>query len=263
MKYSINTYYLDYPLISGRVFDVFTPEKISKDTAIFIVHGGGWRGGSRQSFHKIMEAFCERGYMVASTDYRLYAKNAFEQLSDIRAAYDRFVSILKELNMPLKIAVYGESAGAHLAALLTLAKPDEAGEKNQLKNEWVKPIKAMLQATPIDFVPFESMIPSIKDAMIGIAGDSVENAPEIYERLSPRKYIRKDNPPVFFMEAEYENVFYSKHTKVVYQKHRELGIDSKWKIYEGVEHGFFFNLDRIAQRQALQDICDFIEGNFN
>ena len=262
MKYAINSYYLDYPLINGRVFDVFTPKDIIKDTAIFIVHGGGWRGGSRQSFHKIMEAFCIRGYIVASTDYRLYAKDAFEQLSDIRAAYDRFVSILKDMNRPLKIAVYGESAGAHLASLLAFANPNEVGEKNELKNEWVKPCKVMLQATPIDFAPFESMMPSIKSAMCSIAGDTYDNAPEIYEFLSPKKYIRKDNPPVFFMEAEYENLFYSKHTKEVYLQHKEMGIDSKWKVYEGVEHGFFFDLDRIAQRQALQDICDFIEGNF-
>ena len=91
MEYSIKTYYNDYPLVVGRVFDVFEPKNITQDTAIFIVHGGGWRADSRQKFHKIMEALSLRGYIVASTDYRLYAKDAFEQLSDIRASYDKFV----------------------------------------------------------------------------------------------------------------------------------------------------------------------------
>ena len=183
-KYSIKTYYNDYPLVVGRVFDVFEPETITKDTAIFMVHGGGWRAGSRQKFHQIMEAFCLRGYFVASTDYRLNAKDAFVQLSDVRASYDAFVSLLKQKNRPLKIAVYGESAGAHLASLLTCAEPGEAGEENSLQNEWVKPCKAMLQATPVDFAPFESMMPSARNMMLSIAGVSYEAAPEVYERLS-------------------------------------------------------------------------------
>ena len=105
MKPTFETYYLDSPLVQGRVFDLYVPENVTKDTAIFIVHGGGWRAGSRTGFHEIMEAFGNRGYIVASTDYRLNAKDAFMQLGDIREAYDRFVSILKEMGRPLKIAV--------------------------------------------------------------------------------------------------------------------------------------------------------------
>ena len=125
MKNKFYSYYLDCPLVPGRIFDVFEPEKITKDVSLFIVHGGGWRLGSRTGFHSIMEAFCNEGYVVASTDYRLYANDAFEQLSDVRAAYDRFVSVLKEKNLPLKVAVYGESAGAHLASLMVCAEPGE------------------------------------------------------------------------------------------------------------------------------------------
>ena len=68
MKHKFESYYLDSPLVTGRVFDVFEPEEITKDVAIFIVHGGGWRGGTRTLFHEIMQAFSERGYIIASTD---------------------------------------------------------------------------------------------------------------------------------------------------------------------------------------------------
>lgn len=36
---------------------MFEPEEITKDTAVFLVHGGGWRGGGRTKFHEIMEEF--------------------------------------------------------------------------------------------------------------------------------------------------------------------------------------------------------------
>ena len=258
MRYTYTSYYLDCPIVNGRVFDVFEPEEYTEDTALFIVHGGGWRAGSRESFHGIMEAFADRGYIVASTDYRLYAKDAFEQLSDIRASYDRFVTLLKEKKRPLKIAVYGESAGAHLASLIICAKPGECGEENHLVNEWVKPARGALQATPYDFLPWEGMMPQTWAMFQSIAGAPYEKEPERYERLSLKNYINKENPPIFFMEAEFENMFPSEYTLGIKNQHREWGIMSEWKVYHRMEHGFFYELKRKAQLEAFDDLCAWL-----
>jgi len=260
MKHIFQSYYLDYPMVKGRVFDVFEPEEITKDVAVFIVHGGGWRAGSRSSFHEIMDALNNRGYLVASTDYRLYAKDAFEQLSDIRASYDKFVSILKEKNRPLKVAVYGESAGAHLASLLLCAAPGECGESNEFENEWVKPYLGMLQATPHDFLHWEGMMPQTWAMFQNIAGIPYEQDPDRYERLSLRNYINESNPPLFFMEAELESMFPSEYTLEFVETHRSMGIQSHWKVYEKMEHGFFYELKRKRQLEAFEDICLFLDG---
>lgn len=260
MKYKFTSFYLDNPLVKGRIFDVFEPENITKDIAILFIHGGGWRAGSRTSFHEIMQAFNKLGYLTATADYRLDAKNAFEQLSDIRAAYDGLVSLLKEKELPVKIAVYGESAGAHLASLLICTSPGECGEKNELINEWIPPLMGILQSTPVRFNLWEEMLPSLEKAMRSIAGEGFCDNPEVYERLSLSNYISELNPPIFFMEAELEHMFLSKHTLEIVKKHRNMGIMSHWKVYEGMEHGFFYELRRNAQKKAFEDICDFLEG---
>ena len=157
MNHMFQSYYLDRPLVRGRVFDIFEPEHITRDTAVFFVHGGGWHAGTRAFCHEIMEALNERGWTAASADYRLSGVTAFDQLQDIREAYDRLVTLLKERGRPLKIAVYGESAGAHLASLLLCAAPGECGESFHPANEWVKPCRGILQATPADFMPWEGM----------------------------------------------------------------------------------------------------------
>ena len=259
MKHVYYSYYLDSPLQEGRVFDVFEPETITKDTAIFMVHGGGWRSGTRTVYHKLMEAFCNQGYIVASTDYRLDAKNAFEQLSDIRESYDRFVTLLKEKGRPVRIAVHGGSAGAHLASLLVCAEPGECGETVRLHNEWVKPSSAVLQATPADFLPWEGMMPHFWNIMQDIAGVPYDQDADAYERLSLKNYIRSDNPPIFFMEAELEYVFLPEHTQKIADAHQSLGINSMWKVYSKMEHGFFYNLERKCQREAFEDFCAFID----
>ena len=260
MRNSFCSYYLDSPLVKGRVFDVFEPEEITKDVAVFIVHGGGWRGGTRTSFHSIMEALNERGYLVASTDYRLYAKDTFQQLSDVRDAYNRFTELLREKNRPLRIAVYGESAGAHLASLLLCAHPGECGEQISGDGQWIAPEMGILQATPVDFLPWEGMMPQFWGTMQDIAGAPYDREPERYERLSLKNYVRQDNPPIFFMEAELEHLFLSEHTLRVVKRHREMGIRSHWKVYEKVEHGFFYELKRKRQLEAFEDICLYLDG---
>ena len=259
MDYTINSYYLDKPLIKGRGFDVFMPKEKARDTAIFIVHGGAWRYGSRTSFHGIMEAFCERGYIVASTDYRLNAKDALEQLKDVREAYAAFLALLRDGGYPTDVAVYGESAGAHLASLLAFADPSECGEDYTLDG-YVKPRLAMLQATPYGFTKADVLPDNIWKSMVDIAGVEYEKDPQKYERLSLRNYVRADNPPTFFLEAELENMFPSDKTKLIFKRHRELGIRSKWKVYSGMEHGFFYELSRAGQQDAFRDICEFIEN---
>ena len=259
MDHQFTSYYLDRPLVKGRVFDVFEPEKITKDTAVFFVHGGGWHAGARAHYHELMQELNNRGWLTAATDYRLERVTGFDQLKDIREAYDRFVSWLKQRGLPLKIAVYGGSAGAHLASLMCFADPGECGEKCQLENDWVKPCKVMLQATPYDFLHWEGMMPQFWSLMQQVAGCPYEKDPAPFERLSLKNYIRKDNPQTFFIEAELEHLFPSELTLKIAQEHRKMGINSQWKVYTRMEHGFLYELKRKAQIEAFEDLCLFLD----
>ena len=216
MKYEFQSFYLDAPLIRGRVFDLFRPEKITRDTALFFVHGGGWHAGTRTEYHSIMEAYNELGFLCASTDYRLTGGirtpdcpglTALDQLKDI-ARLMTLCSRMKAMGRPLNIAVFGTSAGAHLASLLLCADPGECGEQAALKNSWVKPSFGLLQSTPVAFEPWEDIFPMIwSDMQFFAAGCTYESNPERFRALSLTRYIRKDNPPLLFLEAENEHMF--------------------------------------------------------
>ena len=260
--HSFKSYFLDKPLQKGRMFDLFEPAEgvPVRDVAIFFVHGGGWRSGSRTGFYEIMEAFGKLGYITCTTDYRLNV-TAFEQLSDIRESFDCFVQILKERGHSCRIAVHGSSAGAHLASLLCCARPGECGEDcSKLQYPEVRAEMAFLQATPHDFKTWEGMMPQFWSQMQGAAGKSYEEDPERYERLSLINFVREDNPRIFFIEAELEHLFPTELTLEIARKHREMNIASQWKVYTRVEHGFFYELKRKMQLEAFDDVCKFIEG---
>ncbi|MDD3952850.1 MAG: alpha/beta hydrolase [Lentisphaeria bacterium] len=266
MSFCFQSYYLDKPLQSGRVFDLFIPAKITEETAIFFVHGGGWQAGSRTGFHLLMEQLNLQGFLCASTDYRLVAPvipgtkpiTILDQLQDIRESYDHFCSILNDLGRPLKVAVSGSSAGAHLASLLLCANPGECGESCRLDNSWCKPTCGILQSTPATFIPWPDIFPHIWSSMQQAAGCTYEANPERFQKLSLNSYIRIDNPPLFFQEAENEHMFPARMNQKIVDTHRKMNLSSRLKIYPDAEHGFLYAASRPVQIQALHDLIEFV-----
>ena len=39
-----------------------------------------------------------------------------------------------------------------------------------------------------------------------------------------------------------------------------MGMESQWKVYSRVEHGFFYERKRKRQLEAFEDICLFLDG---
>lgn len=266
MSYGFISKYLDDECVPGRVFDVFMPEKTTRDIALFFVHGGGWRGGTRTCYHPIMRAFNKEGFICASADYRLSGVNIFEQLMDTRHAYLAFCDFLREKQRPVKLFTHGASAGAHLTALLSFARPGACGEPLAYGNirinstDWVMPVGTALQSTPVLFCSWDDIFPPIWTAMRDIAGVLYEEKPECYAQIAPFNYISSDSCPVLFIEAENEHMFPHKYIIQFVEKMKKLNRRAEMKVYDNVEHGFFYDVTRRQQKQAFSDICSFIDN---
>jgi len=265
MPYSFQSVYFDNRIVPGRVLDIFMPEKTTRETAVFFVHGGGWRGGSRVNYHKLMEACNKEGFSCAAPDYRLEGVNIFDQITDVRHGYDIFRKRLKSQGQTQKIFVHGSSAGAHLGALLVMAMPGECGEETAygdytLKDEWVRPAGASLQAMPVTFEPWEEIFPIIWRSMQNIIGAPYEKQPDLYRRVSPINYLSADTPPLFLLGAENEEMFPLEYNLDFIEKAGSFGSRVDYKVYTNAEHGFFYDVTRRQQKEALADIIAFIES---
>ncbi|WP_417563920.1 alpha/beta hydrolase fold domain-containing protein [Microbacterium sp.] len=95
---------------------------------VVFVHGGGWRLGSRRMFCPTMGnddpfgRITAAGFAVASVDYRLSGEAVFPaQVDDVSAAIDWLRAHAAEYGFDADhLVLWGESAGATLAALLAL-----------------------------------------------------------------------------------------------------------------------------------------------
>ncbi len=106
--------------------DAYVQKHGRKRPAVIIVHGGGWTGGSRIAFvGQFMEMLTRAGYNWFSIDYSLGGiQNYRDALDDLRAATDFIRCNAKKFRIdPNNIALFGEDAGAHLAAMYLVEKP--------------------------------------------------------------------------------------------------------------------------------------------
>ena len=104
--------------------DAYLPKAPGAYPAVIAVHGGGWQGGSKAAYRFWGPWLAQRGYVVFSIDYRLAkpGKKMFpESVRDVRASVQFLRSRAAEFKVdPDRIALMGDSAGAHLAALAAL-----------------------------------------------------------------------------------------------------------------------------------------------
>ena len=105
--------------------DLYLPAGAGPFPVIVNVHGGYWRRGSRDTYQYWGPYLAERGYAGFTISYRLTkpGKKAYpEAVQDVRAAVQFMRGSAKELRLdPDRIALWGNSAGAQLAALVALA----------------------------------------------------------------------------------------------------------------------------------------------
>jgi acetyl esterase len=109
---------------------IFYPEGVGPHPLLMAFHGGGWVLGNLES----NDAFCrylarEVGCMIISVNYRHAPEHKFPApVEDANAATLWAVAQAEALSAdPARIGVYGTSAGANLAAAVTLMARDRGG----------------------------------------------------------------------------------------------------------------------------------------
>src|SRR5262245_39122988 len=106
-----------------QLLDLYLPvDRLGLLPVIIWLHGGGWRHGDRRLCPNLSRYFAERGFAMASIDYRLSGEATFPaQVHDVKAAI-RWIRAHAEVYGldSQRLGLWGSSAGAHLGALVAL-----------------------------------------------------------------------------------------------------------------------------------------------
>lgn len=116
----------DIPYQAGgherHVLDIYAPDGAKKLPVVFWIHGGGWQAGDKSSVQIKPQVFVEKGFVFVSTNYRLLPQVEMGDIIRDIAKSIRWVHehIAEYGGDPQRILVMGHSAGAQLAALISV-----------------------------------------------------------------------------------------------------------------------------------------------
>jgi len=108
-----------------QALDVYEPVTAAPPagrTVVVFFYGGSWRGGARETYKFVAEALTSQGYVAVLPDYRVHPEAVYPAFVEDGAAALRWTvdNIARYGGNPARIVLMGHSAGAHIAALLTL-----------------------------------------------------------------------------------------------------------------------------------------------
>jgi acetyl esterase/lipase len=105
--------------------DLYLPKGLGMAPVLIGVHGGGWQVGDRKFYTHWGSYLAKNGYAVFSIDYRLMkpgVKSWPGAVYDTKAAVQFVRAEAAEFGLDAdRVGLIGDSAGAHLSALLALA----------------------------------------------------------------------------------------------------------------------------------------------
>jgi len=226
----------DIPYAFGspaQKLDIYLPREGDGPFPVVIwIHGGGWFAGTRLGFQLVHQlSVLRRGYALVSMDHRLSGEAIFPaQIHDVKAAIRWIRANAKQYSFdPTKIAVWGASAGAHLAALagtsagveeledLTMGNPDESS-RVQAVIDWYGPMDLISMDEQLEQFGFSGWhnVPDSPESQL--VGGMVTEQKEIVEKLNPITYISKETPPFLIEHGFKDRIVPMQQSVLLYQK---------------------------------------------
>jgi acetyl esterase/lipase len=219
------------PISDAQRLDLYAPATgEAPHPLVVIIHGGGWTVGDKRGElpSAAIPAFLDLGYAVASVNYRLATESVFPApLLDVKAAIRYLRAHAADFDLdPDRFALIGESAGAHLAALVGTTHDITTFDDPALGNGGVSSaVQAVVDFYgPADLTTADAQralnpaCPSEPDPNIAVLlGADPTDAPDLAAAASPVTYLHpgQELPPFFIAHGDADCV-------VPYQQSVEL-----------------------------------------
>jgi acetyl esterase/lipase len=118
-----------------HVLDMYWPAVREKCPIVIFIHGGTWISGSKDLYSELGRHLAAKGMTTAIINYRLGDAVQYHKMAEDCAAAVKWVhNHASQYNGdPQKVITFGHSAGAHLAALISLDQDYFLNYSNPIK----------------------------------------------------------------------------------------------------------------------------------
>ncbi len=230
--------------------DVYVPDQAPTGPRPLVVfwHGGRWEFGDKADYRFVGAALAELGYVAVLPNYRHYPQVKMPGFMDDAARAGEWAAVhAGEFGADAgRLYLMGHSAGAHMAALVSLDPRyfAAAGRPGP-------PIAGVIGLSgPYDFLPL--LEPDVQD-MFG--------PPQNYPDSQPINFVRSDAPPMLLVHGLIDQTVRPRNSINLAAALRAHGVPATLKLYPKLEHGdtvAALSLPARGRAPTLADIEAFV-----
>ena len=230
--------------------DVYVPDRATVGPRPLIVfwHGGRWSDGDKTDYRFVGAALADLGYVAVLANYRHYPAVKMPGFMDdaARAALWAAAHAAEFGADAHRLYLMGHSAGAHLAALVTLDSRYFAAA-----GQPAPPIAGVIGLSgPYDFLPL--LEADVQD-MFG--------PPPIYPESQPINFVRSDAPPMLLVHGLKDDTVWPKNSRNLATALDARGVSVTLNLYPKLVHAdtvAALSLPARGRAPTLADIAAFV-----
>ena len=238
---------IPYGQVDGRVLlvDLYLPRDTPEAPLLVWVHGGAWRGGSKNSVGPL--SLTSAGYAIASVDFRLSGEAPFPaQIHDIKAAIRFLRAEAWRYGYDAgRIAIGGSSSGGHLAAFVGVtnghaALEGEVGGDHLGQSSSVQAIVDYYGPTNLASILPQSTPHGLsvrQPALDLLLGGQPNMVPELTELASVVTHVDANDPPLLILHGDQDPQVPINQSHELHGAYKELGLTVHFEVVHGAAHG--------------------------
>lgn len=257
---------LEFAAPNGKslLLDLYLPIGVEKPVPVIVwLHGGGWRIGDRKLGPDLRVLFAERGFAMASIEYRLSGEAIFPaQIHDVKVAIRWIRSVANEYGLDSEnIGLWGSSAGGHLAALAGTTGEGILEDFELGFADFSSDVKAVVDGYgPTDFLQMDAYSntevaasddpesnrlgrPKNHEATDSpesqLLGAPILSVPHLVREANPITYIKTGLPPFLIMHGLNDSAVAAHQSVLLYEALIAKGNEATLCLIEGLGHAFF------------------------
>lgn len=226
--------------------DLYLPEKGGNLPLIINIHGGAFKGGSKDQ--GVPLEFLNEGYAIASINYRLSQHAKFPaQIEDCKAAVRWLRAHAAEYRLdPNRFAAWGPSAGGHLAAMLGTTGDTQEFDAGPHLDQSCRVQAVVDYFGPTDFLQMDAhRLPSgmlhdpANSPESELIGGAIQENKEKVSRANPITYVTRDDPPFLIVHGDQDPLVPHHQSELLEAALRQAGVPVTFYTVKGGGHGGF------------------------
>lgn len=259
-------------------FDVYYPDSIAYSNknlpTIVWIHGGGFIAGSKDQVANYCKILASKGFTVVAVNYSLAPeKNYPLPVIQVNKALQYLKKNAAKYHIDInKIALAGDSAGAHIASqtgFITYSNSYSQlmGIGPALTREQLKCVVLFCGPYDIKYVDLNGSFAWVLNTFLwSYSGNKDFANDELFKTAFILEYVNKDFPPAFISVGNNDPLRTQSYALARKLSSSGANVDSLFypdNYTPALEHEYQFNLNLDAGKLALEKMTEFLQEKLN